>query len=102
MTQRTFRDRFGREWQAWEVNPAMAERRAARERAAVLPERRRRHQPRAALPEDLRNGWLAFQSRAERRRIAPTPEGWDQLSDAQLEELLERARMTAPSRRLIE
>jgi len=34
---------------------------------------------------ELAGGWLAFQSRKERRRLAPIPEAWDALSDVELE-----------------
>jgi hypothetical protein len=37
------------------------------------------------LAPEMESGWLAFQSEAgERRRVVPTPAGWDQLSDADL------------------
>jgi hypothetical protein len=65
-------------------------------------ERRTRHEPRASLPEALRRGWLAFESKSERRRLAPTPDSWEELSDSELSDLLERAVLTAKARRLIE
>src|ERR687886_684605 len=49
-------------------------------------------------PVDLRNGWLAFQSDTEWRQLAPIPEGWTSLSDAELLSLLEAAHVTDRSR----
>jgi hypothetical protein len=41
------------------------------------------------LSPEMESGWLAFHSEAgERRRVVPTPAGWDQLSDADLVRLL--------------
>lgn len=100
MGQRYFKDRDGRVWLAWEVKPSMTDRRVAK--VPVTVERRKRNEPRVSLPGGFHNGWLAFESRAERRRLVPTPEGWDDLSERQLNELLERAKPSARPRRLIE
>jgi hypothetical protein len=94
MAYRTFRDASGVEWQVWEVHPTLAERRVLRERRAAargVPERRIRNEPRTAVRNDLRYGWLAFRSRVERRRRAPIPPGWEAFSDEELSEVLERA-----------
>jgi hypothetical protein len=88
---RSFKDRSGRPWEVWEVHPIMAERRAAKQEVAVPVERRSRSEARSRLPAELRNGWLAFECQTERRRLAPTPEGWTLLSDEALAALLERA-----------
>jgi len=48
------------------------------------------------------DGWLAFQTRGERRRLAPYPELWAHLDDAHLEELCNDAQLVGGSRRLIE
>lgn len=85
----------------WQVHPTMAERRSARQ-TAVPFERRRRSEPRASLPGELLNGWLAFESRAERRRLAPPPPDWAEMSDDDLAGLLERAVSRGKPRRLIE
>ena len=43
----------------------------------------------ARLAPEMASGWLAFQSEAgERRRVVPTPAGWERLSDAELVALL--------------
>jgi hypothetical protein len=45
----------------------------------------------AIVPEPLRNGWLCFESIHARRRLAPIPERWDELSDEELRALHVRA-----------
>ena len=86
----------------WDVHPTMTERRSARQPLSVVIERRKHGEQRASLPDALRKGWLAFESRAERRRLAPIPNGWEEMPDARLEELLERATSRGRARRLIE
>ncbi|MFI5230187.1 MAG: hypothetical protein ACHQWU_14025 [Gemmatimonadales bacterium] len=46
---------------------------------------------RAALRERYREGWLSFDSGDETRRIAPIPDGWRGLPDADLIALCEQA-----------
>lgn len=102
MAYRTFVDPEGRSWQVWEVRPSGIERRRGDRRTGVLPfgggaerrsgqERRTVRQPRAILNEYLSQGWLAFHSATEKRRLAPIPDGWDELSAVELGELCERA-----------
>lgn len=102
MAHREFTDRHGRRWQVWEVCPSMLERRTGGQRGQPARERRIRDEPRAALPRSLRNGWLAFECRSERRRLAPPPEHWEELSDEELATLLESASARVRPRRLIE
>ena len=97
---RQFDDAKGRRWQVWEVIPTFAERRVLQK--AVVVDRRARNQPRASLPVQMREGWLAFETRGERRRLAPTPTGWELLSDRELVELLGQAIPAGPVRRLVE
>jgi hypothetical protein len=97
---REFGDRKGRTWQVWEVIPTFAERRVAQ--AVVAVDRRKATQPRSSLPVEMREGWLTFETKGERRRLAPTPLGWELLSDRELLELLQRASPVGPARRLIE
>lgn len=104
MGYRNFRDANGIGWQAWDVNPRMAERRHADRRRSQqpisFPERRRRGierrvnaRPRGVLSEGLSQGWLAFESeREERRRLAPIPPDWLRCTDERLEEYCEQAR----------
>lgn len=68
----------------------------------VAVDRRKASQPRSSLPVDMREGWLTFETKGERRRLAPTPLGWELLSDRQLLELLQRASPVGRVRRLIE
>ena len=53
---------------------------------------------RAPLRESYANGWLAFDSGLETRRLAPMPDDWARLSDRALVELCGRAEV-APRRR---
>lgn len=89
-------------WDVWEVIPNLTERRSHR---VIVPVDRRRSTPQSlpALPFILRRGWLAFQSKSERRRLAPVPERWVDKTDEQLAELVRFAtpRPGRP-RRLIE
>jgi hypothetical protein len=105
MAHRTFHDASDVEWQAWEVYPALAERRAQRERRALArPElsRRQRDAPRVGVHHELRDGWLAFRSAAERRRLAPIPGGWHLLTERGLRMLLASTVTTGQTRRLVE
>lgn len=97
MALREFEDGQGRRWEAWEVRPATVERRLTTERRRRLrdsagQERRRRRQLRMVLEPELQAGWLAFQSGAERRRLAPIPSGWEALPDRELATLVGQAK----------
>ena len=78
----------------------MTERRLSSEQVPL--ERRKRDEPRVSLPRALRAGWLAFESKTERRRLAPPPDAWDEMSDDELVDLLEGAEPKPKLRRLIE
>lgn len=103
MAHRTFRDELGREWDVWEVVPTAVERRMAKAapRASAV-ERRRVQEARVVVPESLQKGWLAFQWASERRRLAPIPPDWEEMTNAELVELLMRADRRSRARRLIE
>lgn len=60
---RAFRDAAGVEWQAYQAERNTGE--------------RRDH----LLPVEYRQGWLVFESATEKRRLAPVPPGWTELSD---------------------
>lgn len=62
--------RQGQRWEVWEV--------------------RRRQEHRSVDPE-LAEGWLTFESAAEKRRLAPIPEGWEELDDETLVRLCDSA-----------
>jgi hypothetical protein len=52
------------------------------------------------LPEEYREGWLAFESSGgEKRRLAPVPRDWESLSDAELSRLCATAPLQAPRKR---
>lgn len=98
MERRTFTDVAGVEWEVWEVYPRLIERRLMRERRA---ERRgtveRRHVPigRPTQPRQILSGWLAFQSRLERRRVMPVPDAWDDATDRELQGFLALSRASS-------
>ena len=123
MTHRSFRDHNGIVWETWDVVPHRAERRLGERRETAtrptrglhdgwsgLLERRRRAdrraaaepEPRVRVSPGLEQGWLVFESRAERRRLAPIPGGWEQLSERELEALCHRAAPLPARRRLAE
>ena len=94
MTHRIFTDDHGRAWEVWEVFPEVVERRLNEERRTVpraTPDRRQHVDIRFRMAPELRDGWLAFQSNDERKRLAPIPSGWSSLDDAALGELASRA-----------
>ena len=72
---RQFRDAAGVDWRVYQ-----AER-------TIPDERRRDH----LLPAEYREGWLVFESQSEKRRLAPVPAGWSDLSDAALSALCDAA-----------
>lgn len=43
------------------------------------------------MPDQLKDGWLAFQLGTQRRRLAPIPTDWWELDDGALLELLRQA-----------
>lgn len=52
------------------------------------------------LPEEYREGWLAFESAyGEKRRLAPVPEGWEALTDEELAAHCARATPQATRRK---
>ena len=88
MGYRSFTDAGGVLWEVWDVRP--------HRRATATGERPLR------VSAGLAEGWLCCETRHERRRVAPIPEGWETLSDAELEALCRRATTVTRSRRLIE
>ena len=101
MAHRTFRDASGRFWDVWTVIPSGVERRRSAVAAPEM-ERRRVQEFRVILGDRLADGWLAFQTEGERRRLAPYPDEWAEMTDAELEALCRRAVVVAPPRRLVE
>ena len=102
MAHRQFTDSHGRVWDVWEVHPEYVDRRDDAPPSTVPKvDRRKRREFRAKLGA-LAAGWLCFETRNEKRRIAPIPDGWEQLSDADLAALGESGEPVRPTRRLIE
>jgi hypothetical protein len=51
---------------------------------------------RILVQADLQSGWLAFQCGDQRRRLAPLPAGWDEMSDHALLGLMNQASPIQP------
>jgi len=103
----TLKDSRGFIWEVWDVEPSRAERRqepSPGDPPYQGPERRRGSDgvARVRLSGEYAQGWLAFESPTERRRLTPIPEGWERLDDAGLEALLSEATPVGKPRRLIE
>jgi len=75
MAHRTFADESGRDWEVWEVRPTYAGRTI--------------HS--GEIPPVLRDGWLAFRSGYERRRLTPIPLNWEALPPTEVRKLLAHA-----------
>ena len=65
-------------------------------------DRRKVRESRVVVPDRLQKGWLAFQSGRERRRLAPIPADWNEMTTRELVELLEQADRRTRRRRLVE
>jgi hypothetical protein len=105
MAIRSFRAADGVLWQVWNVMPGLrdgGERRVGYDRRSpdpviryTGPERRAcadRRRPSQFLSAHLAAGWLTFECPTEKRRLAPIPQHWEQLADAELERLCHTAR----------
>ena len=68
MAHRKFRDRDDREWEVWDTIPS------------------------TLVRTTLEGGWLTFQAKGEKRRLAPIPLYWATASDEELGRMLERAK----------
>ena len=108
MSYRTFVDRDGSYWQVWDSQPTKVERRVStsdRRRQSFYPwrgderrtgrDRRTMTQRRITLSEGYGGGWLTFESLTEKRRLIPTPTHWEDLSQAELRALCEKAKRVA-------
>lgn len=78
MAHRRIVDNEEQVWDVWEV------------RTSATTSRRILVQP------DLQAGWLAFQCGEQRRRLAPLPTGWDEMSDHALLGLMDQANPIQP------
>ena len=111
---RHFADDDGLTWQAWDVVPSWGERRMHQRRTSTsgrppgaperrVADRRKRRGIRIGLAEALSGGWLAFECKGMRRRVAPIPEGWETLTEDELRALWRDAEKLPERRgRLIE
>jgi hypothetical protein len=96
MGHRAFTDSRRVRWEVWDVYPTHAERRAARGDRRRF-DRREADRRRTVDPTRIRvsaayaRGWLTFESKHDRRRVAPVPDDWERLSEAELEQLCLRA-----------
>jgi hypothetical protein len=111
MPYRTFEDSTGMDWQVWDIVPRHSERRivnALDRRIEIKPisfadrrkEQRRVPQAqiaRARLRGTYAQGWLCFESDAEKRRLSPIPEDWTTCGDDRLEEYGKQAERVATS-----
>jgi hypothetical protein len=104
MSHRAYTDSLGRHWDVWSVQPEYAERRRTTPGAGtpVVPERRARNTFRVPLGKTWAAGWLVFETKGEKRRLAPVPPNWTELTDVELDRLRERAMIASTTRRLIE
>ena len=75
MSHRAYIDSLGRHWDVWSVHPEYAERRRTPSESSmpVLPERRARNTFRVPLGRTWAAGWLMFETKGEKRRLAPFP-----------------------------
>ena len=111
MAFRTFLDRAGNEWQAFDVVPRTDERRHYDRRSghhddqdeSVEDDRRDEHDRRLTVGGVGllgSQGWLVFERGDERRRLAPIPAGWDRCSDHELDayrQAAQQVRIEAPT-----
>ena len=110
MPYRTFVDRDGSYWQVWDSVPTKVERRLGEtDRRRPKPkyfawggterrsgtDRRTTSQRRITLAEGHGAGWLTFESLSEKRRLIPIPQLWEDLSQADLRALCEKAKRVA-------
>lgn len=94
MPHRRLQDDTGRWWDVWDTRPTIIDRRAGRDRRSggrSRADRRTKSEARIAVEPEYRDGWLAFQSGDEWRRLAPIPPEWETLPDAELRALLSQA-----------
>ena len=94
MPSRRLQDETGRWWDVWDTYPTIIDRRAGRDRrrgSRARTDRRQRSEPRVVVEPEFRDGWLAFQSGTDWRRLVPIPEGWEMLPDPELLALLAQA-----------
>ena len=85
MAHRQIVDKQNQVWDVWEVVPDHP--RGPRISNPGRP---------LVVPPELQAGWLAFQCGEQRRRIAPLPDGWIDLSDDALLDMMAGATALRP------
>ena len=104
MALREYVDASGVSWQVWHVVPT------TRAITPVIPNDRRkqaagdfpgeRRRRGITLTPGMEGGWLCFECKAQKRRLAPVPSDWESCRDEVIAGYLSRA--TPVSRRIIE
>ncbi len=89
--KRTIVDSRGMHWEIWEVNPSDLGRFVYDRRGLERTDGNEPAREMPAVHPELRDGWLCFQSAAERRRFAPVPPGWRELPDSVLRVMVDVA-----------
>lgn len=120
MPHRTFTDSIGRVWEVWSVTPSRVDRRLTTTAGAASPgtsmppeppdsaaaasdaERLRRAEYLVVLGGPWANGWLAFETKGEKRRLLRFPDDWSAMSDEGLRELCLHAMLVKPSARRLD
>lgn len=102
MPHRTFTDTHGRPWDVWLVQPEHVERRRDVEASTPIVERRGRREFRVPLAGKWVDGWLCFETKGEKRRLAPYPAEWMELPVTTLERLCLSAAAARAPRRLMD
>jgi hypothetical protein len=80
MSFREFKDESGIKWEVWDVHPTSIT-------LALASANGNRHEirdPIGPVQERFAGGWLCFARGQEKRRLAPIPTGWQQLSEDDL------------------
>jgi hypothetical protein len=94
MAYREFVDSCRTIWAVWYVPASRSERRTHDTWRREEGDRRSQSQSqrlRMRVSAPMSAGWLCFESASEKRRLAPVPSGWQQMSDRGLEELCNSA-----------
>jgi hypothetical protein len=97
MGHRQFSDSTGAAWEVWDVQPAPVVQPPPVDRPPTFDGRLAQtfwDTPRLDGP--LAKGWLCFQSGTVKRRLAPIPDGWQELDGVQLAELCALASAVPP------
>lgn len=104
MPHRTFTDAAGREWQVWDVYPAARSSGREQNERRFEPRRQVEQGPpqaelerrgyverRALVSPGLEQGWLAFMSGEDKRRVVPIPREWVDGNEETLRTLLAKS-----------